>query len=179
VAPSVADALLLNQFRSTFGLPITPVVPIVPLVPQGDFNTAATVDSQAVQAQAALQGQVAPTADAAPMVVTPEDAQISGRVRASDRRTVTPREPPPELIDQGGVATATAYPARNLTSPGDPEEVALPPAASRTIEIPTPTPQARPAAYVSWQGYWWTHNPQSGWHYWDGSRWSHFAQTPN
>jgi hypothetical protein len=179
VAPSVPDALFLEGIRSTFGVPITPVVPIVPLAPQVGFDTAATVDAEAAQAQAAFQGQAAP--DIAPIVVTPENASVRPRNRPVDPRTVTPRDPPPERMDDGGVATATAFPTRNLTSPGEAEVIETPPAAAATgraqaVEVPT-TPQARPSAYVRWQGYWWSHNPRAGWFYWDGARWNHFAQT--
>jgi hypothetical protein len=172
VAPTVPDALFLNGVGSAFGLPITPVVPITPLVPQADFTTDAAV----------LQDPAA-SIEAAPIVVTPQDVRIGGRARLEDRRAVVPREPPPERMNQGGVATATAFPTHNLTSPGDAEEIAAPPSTSAAVrsqvaEIPT-TPQARPTAYVRWQGYWWNYNPQAGWHYWDGSRWSHFAQTRN
>jgi hypothetical protein len=175
VAPSVPDALFLEGVRSTFGLPITPVVPIVPLAPQGNFDASATLDPAAIQDPGAL------ATDEVPIVVTPESARVRARAGATDPRTVTPREPPPERMDDGGVATATAFPARNLTSPGDAEVIATPPSAAaagraQVVEIPT-TPQARPTAYVRWQGYWWNHNPQAGWHYWDGSRWNHFAET--
>jgi hypothetical protein len=183
VAPSVPDALFLEGMRSTFGLPITPIVPIVPLAPQGDFAAETMIDPNSPQDPAAFQDPTMPTGEVAPIVVTPENARVSPRNRAVDPRTVSPREPPPERMNAGEVATATAYPTRNLTSPGDAEEIATPPAAPATrraqiVEIPT-TPQARPSAYVRWQGYWWSHNPQAGWHYWDGARWSHFAEARN
>jgi hypothetical protein len=174
VAPTVPDALFLNGMRSTFGLPITPIVPIVPLPAQGDFASEAAIDSAGVQSPA-------PAAEELPIIVTPQDARVSARAAVQDRRTVTPREPPPERMGQVGTATATAFPTRRLTSPGDAEEIARPLATSargqsQIVEVPT-TPPARPTAYVRWQGYWWSHNPQGGWHYWDGSRWSHFAET--
>jgi hypothetical protein len=176
VAPSVPDALFLDGMRSTFGLPITPIVPIVPLPTQGDLAAEAAIDSAAVQEPGA------PAAEQIPLVVAPQDARVSARARLEDRRTVTPRETPAERMGQSGTATATAFPTRSSTSPGDAEEIARPAAHARgqgqVVEVPT-TPPARPTAYVRWQGYWWTHNPQGGWHYWDGSRWSHFAGAGN
>jgi hypothetical protein len=183
VTPTVQDALFLEGMRSTFGFPVTPIVPIVPLAPQEDFATEATIDPSFPVDPAATPDPTAQTGEAVPIVVTPENARVSPRNRAVDPRTVTPRQPPPERMNAGGTATATAYPTRNLTSPGDAEEIATPPSAPATgraqvVEIPT-TPQSRPSAYVRWQGYWWSHNPQTGWHYWDGARWSHFAETRN
>ena len=185
VAPTVPDALFLQGVGSTFGVPITPVVPIVPLVPQGGFATAAAINAQAAQAQAAMQaqaaeGQAAPATDIAPVVVAPENAG-GPRNRPADPRVAVPREPPRALMEQGGVATATAYPTRDLPSPGDAEVIATPPSATATgrgqaVEIPT-TPQTRSSAYVRWQGYWWDHNPRTGWSYWDGARWKLFPET--
>jgi hypothetical protein len=171
----------LNNFRLPIRVPIAPAVPNVgesqerPLAPS---VTAAPV----------------PQTAAAPQLPLPAVAQSSeaAKTRASVQATaVVP------MFEPQGVATATAFPARERAL-----EAASAAAPRRTtfrsqadfVEIPAGgggphTTGYRGAmntttgandvvsvfpGYTLWQGYYWYHSPRGGWHYWDGSHWTRF-----
>jgi len=100
--------------------------------------------------------------------------------------------------DNDEVAVATAFPApdaSSATTPTQPTVTAPTNRAADAVEVPTggatpftanfrgPISSAaeRPAqaavypGYTIWQGYYWYHSPISGWHYWNGARWTPFA----
>jgi hypothetical protein len=105
--------------------------------------------------------------------------------------------PVPAQLHQPQVATVTAYPTQGQTAPRDEDIVesastrSTAVARSDVAEIATGRRtagyrgQSNAAArrdkaayvypgYTLWQGYYWYHNPASGWLYWDGNRWTRF-----
>jgi hypothetical protein len=182
------NALRPGGIRSASGVPLAPIVPIVPFA------------AQASEAPTAAIVPVVPNAPIVPIIVTPGEAQTSGRSGVAASIPATPREAP---IEQTGVATATAFPTRNPTATGDATVNTTPPAAANVVQsqvVPIPTGRASatttyrgsPSAvgqrsgftytypgYTQWQGHYWFHSPGAGWHYWDGLRWVQFENRQN
>jgi hypothetical protein len=106
-----------------------------------------------VQAQNSVEGSATATAfpvrrpaDARTTVTQPRDG-TSGDGAADFVEVQAGGGTPVTANFRGSTETATQRPARTSVYPG----------------------------YTVWQGYYWYHSPASGWHYWDGGRWTRFA----
>ena len=154
-----------------------------------------------VPGAAAPGGSVSP---ASPQIyVAPIPVPVGGASTAESETEVETisATPIPAQLQPNRVATATAFPDRNRLVRQDQDVVetastrsTLPTARADYVEITTGRSERRTVGYrgdrstsaqpeglayvypgyTLWQGYYWYHNPNSGWHYWNGDRWTRF-----